>query len=596
MKDYIFKIKKNILAHKIISGIVIIVIIGGGYYFYTKSTSTTGETRYITTTVKKGTIVSTVSGSGQISAINQVNITAKVSGEITWISAKVGQKVFTGQALAGIDSKTAQQAVDDATASLVQAKLQFQKDQASAPIDYQNTIDNLNNAKSNLASAYNDIFNTISNTYLDLPNIVTGMDNTLHGFDLSLNSSQWNIDVLKNIFTNKSSTDGDIQTKINSFADKAESDYKPARLKYDTSLQAYKLISRTGDPKILEKLLSDSIDTTTAIAQSLQSELNFLGTVIDTANQNSIKLSSIVTTLQTNTRNYLSTTNSDLSNLLSQKKSLETIKQTITTSENNIELLKVGNDTGSNPISLQIAQNNLIKQERDLETLKSNLNDYTVVAPFAGTIASVSANVGDSAGTIASIITNQQIAQLSLNEVDASKVSVGQKATLTFDAISDLSLTGTVAEISPVGTVSQGVVSYTAKITFDSQDARVKPGMTVNASIQSAVHQDTLYVPSSAIKTSNGTSYVLVFDPALPEASSTSAGVASITPPSQVTVTTGITDDTNIEILSGITEGQQVVSRTIVGTTAKNTTTPSATSILGGGGGGGGVIRMQQRD
>jgi HlyD family secretion protein len=298
--------------------------------------------------------------------------------------------------------------------------------------------------------------------------------------------------------------------------------------------------------------------------------------------------------MQTNARGYLNTASSDLSALLAEKKSLDSIKQTIVTDQNNMTLLKVGNGTGDNPISLQIEQNNLLKQERDLETLKSNLNDYTIVAPFAGTIASVTATVGSQAGTIASLVTNQQVAQLSLNEIDATKVAIGQKATLTFDAISDLSLTGTVAEIDPVGTVSQGVVSYTIKITFDTQDPRIKPGMTVNASVQSQVRQDILSVPSSAVKTSNGQSYILAFDPPLADTGTTTGGVTSKIAPVQIPVQTGISDDTNIEIISGLTEGQQIVSRTITATSKTTTTTTrSATSLIGGGGGNqGGGIRI----
>jgi HlyD family secretion protein len=295
--------------------------------------------------------------------------------------------------------------------------------------------------------------------------------------------------------------------------------------------------------------------------------------------------------MQTNARGFLSTTNTDLSNLLSAQKSIIVSNQTIKTDQQNITLMQVGNSSdGSNPISLQISQNSLVKQERDLENLKIALNDYTVVAPFDGTISSVSAVVGDTAGTVATIITKQQVAELSLNEVDAAKVSAGQKAILTFDAISDLSITGTVAEVDSVGTVSQGVVSYTVKITFDVQDARIKPGMTVNASIQTAVHNDVLIVSSSAIKTTNGVSIAQVFDPAIVNTGGTQ-GTVSAVPPKSVPVTTGISDDTNIEIISGLTEGEQVVSRTITGTT-KTTTAATSATTRGSGGFGGGALRI----
>jgi multidrug efflux pump subunit AcrA (membrane-fusion protein) len=119
--------------------------------------------------------------------------------------------------------------------------------------------------------------------------------------------------------------------------------------------------------------------------------------------------------------------------------------------------------------------------------------------------------------------------------------------------------------------------------------------MTVNASIQTDIAQDVLVVPSSAVKTQNGASYVQMFEPALEETGG-SQGAASKTPPTQVEVQTGISDDTNIEITSGLTEGQQIVVRTSSGTAAATSaarTGATNTSRGGAGGfGGGGAIRL----
>ena len=203
---------------------------------------------------------------------------------------------------------------------------------------------------------------------------------------------------------------------------------------------------------------------------------------------------------------------------------------------------------------------------------------------------------------MATLITKKQIAALSLNEVDAAKIQLGDNAMLTFDAVPDLTLTGKVVELDPVGTVSQGVVTYTAKIGFDSQDSRIKPGMSVNADIQTAVHQDALTVPSTAIKTQNGQTYVQAFVPALAVGTSTkasgttsaSAGVVSATAPKLIPVTTGISDTTNTEIVSGLTAGQQIVTKTITGTAAATASTAASASRSGsaGGLGGAGGIRL----
>jgi multidrug efflux pump subunit AcrA (membrane-fusion protein) len=424
---------------------------------------------------------------------------------------------------------------------------------------------------------------------------VTGLNNTLYGYDIATNNSQWNVDALASIFSGRS----DQYMQVQNFATSAKNDYQAARKLYDPALLAYKALSRSSSTSNVEASLQQSVDSTTALAQAAQSELNFLAEVNDLATADNLHLPAAFTTLQTSAKSYLSTLNSNLTQLNAEKKTLTNDKQTVTTDQQNVQLDQVGNSNGSNPISLQISANNIAKQKQDLATEETNLADYTIVAPFDGTVSAVSAKVGDQAGSaaVATVLTSQDVAELSLNEVDAAKVQVGQKATLTFDAITDLTLTGTVAEVDTAGTVSQGVVSYGVKITLDSQDSRIKSGMTVNADIQTTVHPDVLSVPSSAVKTLNGQSYVQAFVPHLADTGGTS-GVTSTVAPQQIPVTTGISDDTNVEILSGLTAGEQIVIRT---TTTGKTTTTAATArtttgatgaARAGGFGGGGAIRI----
>lgn len=182
-----------------------------------------------------------------------------------------------------------------------------------------------------------------------------------------------------------------------------------------------------------------------------------------------------------------------------------------------------------------------------------------------------------SASTIlATLVTKQKIAEISLNEVDITKIKVGQKTTLTFDAIPDLTITGQVAEIDTVGTVTQGVVTYAVKISFDTQDDRVKPGMSISASIITDIKQDALLAPNSAVKQQGDAAYVEIF------AGETQA-------PRQQTVQTGLSNDTMTEITSGLNEGDRVVTQTITQTTSQSQTQQNTglriPGITGGGGG-----------
>jgi RND family efflux transporter MFP subunit len=563
--------RRFVLSHKIVSLVALVLVVSLGWWGIGTFTSTPNAPHYVLGTVTTGTLIASVSASGQVAAESQLDVKPKVSGDVVWIGVKPGDTVTAGQGLLKLDDTNAVKAVADATRSLAAAQLQYQHDTAQAPIDYQNAHASLVTAQDALTTEYTNTYNDISTTYLDLPAAMTTTESTIYGHDLNLTT--WNADVIENVFQ------GDDRTMIDPFVMSAKSGYQSARTAYDAAALAYKGLTRASSRDAVDATLVQTVAVTIDVAQALQSELNFLGTATDLAQTGRYKLPATVTTLQSNARSSLSTVNQSLSTLLAEKKTLDNAKQAITTDQNALTLLSIGNTaSGTDPISLQVSANSIQSQEENLANLKQTLAEYLVAAPFGGTVAAVAAQRYASAGSgsaVVTLITRQKMATLSLNEVDVAKIKLGDKVTLTFDAIDGLSLTGSVAELDSLGAVSQGVVSYTVKIGFDTQDTRVKSSMTVNAAIVTDAHQDVLTVPSSAVKTQNGTSYVQQLS---------SAGA-----PLSVPVTVGISDDTSTEIVSGLTDGEQIIVRTI--TTAKPTTS-SAPALIGGGGGRGGGGRI----
>ena len=249
------------------------------------------------------------------------------------------------------------------------------------------------------------------------------------------------------------------------------------------------------------------------------------------------------------------------------------------------------------PLDLHSQELTVKQRENALLDAKEKLADYYVRAPFDGIIAKIDAKKGDpvsSATVLAMLITRQKLAEVSLNEVDVAQIKVGQKATLTFDAIPDLTISGQVAEVDAVGTVSQGVVTYNIKIGFDTQDDRVKTAMSALAAIVTEAKPDVLLVPNSAVKSQGGISYVEI-----PDESDMSVATANVSsaifqnPTRQQQIEVGTANDEFTEVVSGLNEGDLVVTRTIQPTTAQTTQTQQQSGGLripglpGGGGGGG---------
>jgi len=559
MKNFFFKIKAFVVAHKIISIIILLGILFIGYWIYGKINSTAGETQYVTTTVQKDTIISSITASGQIESSNQINLQASASGTITYVGIKPGDKVVKGKTLFSIDNTSAQKSVRDAEINLESAKIAFEK------FKIQNSNENLN---ADLAKTYDDGYDEVTNTFLDLPNTMSGLDDMF--FKSSISTSQWNIDWYEGQVATADREEAAL------FKNKFNDSYNIARESYDKTLSSYKSISRTADSKTIETLITDTYNTTELISDAIRNARNYVDFVVDSIGSLDHNVPSIINTNKTSLSTYTSETNSHLTNLLSTQTNIKSEKDAFINGD----------------LDMQTQELSLKQKENALQDLKDKLSDYYVFAPFSGTIASVTAKVGDTAsGTLGSLITNQKIATLSMNEVDVAKIKLGEKVTVTFDAITDLSMTGAVAEIDTIGTVSSGVVTYTVKIAFDTENDLVKPGMSVSASIITDSKTNALIVPSSSIKTQGTTKYVQMFTTPLPAPATGSRGTPSKVAPNKVTVEVGISDDTNTEIISGLKEGDQIVSSTITSATANKTSATnkntSATSLLGGNAGGG---------
>lgn len=577
-------------SHKFLSAIFVFIFSGFIYYGYGYFYGSTESTRYVSAKASKGTLIVSISGSGQVSAANQVDIKAKTSGEIIALYAKIGQEVDAGTLLATIDVSDAERAVRDAATSLETAKLEL--DKMLEPLDElillqaENSLtqakESKQKAEDNLKKAYDDGFNTTANAFLELPSIMAGLQGVL--FDASLASSQQNY----NYYADSVKI---YDEKANKYRDDAYNSYQSARKAYDASFSDYKTASRFSDDAVTEDLISKTYETAKSVAEAVKNANDLIQFYQDKLTEKSLKPNSISNTHIASLNAYTGQINSVISGLLSIKRTIQDSKDAIIGAERSIEekalsLAKIKN--GPEDLDIRAKKITIQQKEDALATAKETLADHYVRAPFTGVIAKVGVKKGDSASASAiifTLITKQRVAEISLNEVDVSKVKIGQKVTIVFDAIENLSITGEVAEIESVGTIVQGVVTYGVKISFDTQDERVKPGMSVSAAIITDIKQDTLMVPNSAVKQQNGAAYVEIFSDAQESLAQA---------PRQQNVQLGLSNDTMTEIVSGLNESDKVVTQTITLNTSQNQTQQiSGLRIPGitGGGGGGGIRR-----
>lgn len=176
-------------------------------------------------------------------------------------------------------------------------------------------------------------------------------------------------------------------------------------------------------------------------------------------------------------------------------------------------------------LNVQEAYNSLSDAQEAYSIAVANAEKRTVRAPKGGSVVAMNAQVGastDSAANAGGLIQIADLSQMTVkvqvNEVDISRVSVGQMAKVTFSALPGVELDAQVTRIATVAGSGEdssghggGVVTYDVSLLIPQPAAELKPGMTANVQIMLQSVPDTLMVPSSCVAMDEaGGSYVMV--------------------------------------------------------------------------------------
>lgn len=169
-------------------------------------------------------------------------------------------------------------------------------------------------------------------------------------------------------------------------------------------------------------------------------------------------------------------------------------------------------------------------QTQDSETQVQNLNSYTETM---------------TAFTIAK--DEKMVVSMSVDEQDILQLSVGQTASVTLDAVDGETFEGTVTAVSTVASeASNGVTKYTAEVTLDKTDEMLS-GMNASVVVTVSSAEDCLVIPEAALQEEkNKTTVYTTYD----AATGTYGG--------ETEVTTGVSDGTSVEIVSGLSEGDTI--------------------------------------
>jgi RND family efflux transporter MFP subunit len=214
----------------------------------------------------------------------------------------------------------------------------------------------------------------------------------------------------------------------------------------------------------------------------------------------------------------------------------------------------------------------------------------SITAPFSGTITALDVEEGDNVTPekVVAHLTDYKSLQtvISVDELDVSKVKVGQTASIIANAYPEEDFSGKVTDIAREGTYENGVSTFSVTITID-QPKSLKVGMSVEASILVESKENALLLPIEAVRKQGDRKYVFV-----PQESEDAVTTV------RKEVKTGLANESYIEITEGLEEGEIVQLPAITTSSQQqgrneNMFMPGG-MMPGGGMQGGGMMRRDQ--
>ena len=567
-----------------IGGVVLLLIVIVGIFISKRNTGSTFE--YYT--VSRGDVVQEVTATGKVKPATSIDYSFEANGIINTVNVNVGDQVKSGQALAVLKNNDLSASVAQASAgvesaqSMVnqyqaqldaqQAKLQELKNGAR-PEDIQvsetqvtNAQNALNDAKTNLVNVQNKAGSDLDQLYVDCAN------SSVSAVNAALNSLNVLTDIQYNHF-NASDQDASMIADAKAqavsalvggvnggrwmflYINQATGGARQSALNAQTNPTEANILKALNDVDgalLKTKYALDAVPMndklTTLDKTSLSAEKNSMNAQTSLI---SGKISAISTQKNVN-QNMIAAANSGINQA---QNSLDLANQQLNlkragTSAGDISAQEAAVRQAQASVNSSWAQ--VKSAQASLAFASANYSKSSINSSIDGVVTTVNIKAGQMTNPAQPAITVMSNAKFSVEayipEADIAKIKVDDPTSTTLDAYgSDTYFGAKVVKIDPAETVIDGVSTYKATFEFTIEDQRIKSGMTANLTISTDKKTGVVNVPQRSIIKKNGESFVLV----------SSDGKTT----NDVNVQTGLVgSDGNIEIVSGIKEGDKIVN------------------------------------
>jgi HlyD family secretion protein len=438
-------------------GLVIVGAVAGGLIWRSRRQRSQADDELRTAVVERGAIDVVVSASGSIRPVRQVDLTFETGGQVIEVPVEIGDQVQEGDLLVGLDRERLNLQVDQAETSVALAEAQLAKLKAgAAPDEIEASEANVRSAaaQADAAAAERD-------------QVASGAGQA----DIAAAEAE-----VASALTQ--------QKKANDF--------------YEQTLKCFTIERSAGD--VIDIGGGQVITLTEDFKRTI---CPLLGVPEEQARY---RLEAADEALEA-ARARLDQTKAgaDQDQLSAAQSNVAAAAARRDAAQAQLDLLL----EGATSEQIAAAEASVEQAQASLRQAELAMKQAVLEAPFDGTIAAVDVTVGQQATPGLPAVTLVDLSQfhvtIAVDELDVAQLAVGQPARLTFDALPNTVVTGTVKQIAEASALSEGVVTYDVRIDLAPSDAPVRVDMTTSATIIVEEISDTLKIPTWAVHIDRGT-------------------------------------------------------------------------------------------
>lgn len=588
------------MIRRLISIFVVLVVLGGGGFFLKQklaaAESASEQIQYKLAAVETGKVKKTVSASGILQAWKVVDIKARAGGELTFLGVDVGSEVKAGQLLARIDPLDTQLQVNQARAD--ERSAIARRDQSSktwqlqvkqSQIAISDAEASLRSAQANLAAAQARLITARQQSETQPELTRTAIANAQASYEQARQQrAQLN------------ETNQQQRAAAAAAYKQAIANRDNARLQLDRQ------------KALVEKgfVAQQAVDSAQAALEVAEATVMTTKIKLDTVDAELRATADSADSRIAQTKAALEQATAGKADILNRQTSVRESEAAVKQSEAavsraRIALIQARTNTANNAIrrfDIDTSTATIVRASATRVNAETTLKRTEIRAPMDGVVLSKTVEQGtiiasalgiSSAG--ASMMqmgdTSRMYIDVAVDETDVANVDLDQKVDISIEAYPGIPFDGKVIRVDPQTTVAQNVTSVHVRVEIDNSSPTfklLKPGMNSSCAFVVGEKDNVIKVPNDALKDdSDGSKFVEVATggkpaPADPKTGTPAEeGMLVDVKKTKVKVEIGLEGNDETEIVSGVKEGDKIITQTVEPEPPK---AAGGSSPFGGGG------------